>query len=363
MNAIVPQSAFGFGYPVANAFQMIKMADGQTVAVLKAQPTASDVHVNSLLTNISVACIQDASSFIASRVFPSVPVTKQSDIYASYGRDFFTRSEMKVRAPGTETAGIGYSIDMTNTYYCPVYGLHHDIDDQTRANADTVIQPDRDATLLLTHQALLKKENTWVTNYFATGIWTNDRTGVAAAPGANQFLQWNDASSTPIEDVREYKRTIRELTGIEPNKLVLGRAVYDTIIDHPDIVDRIKGGAVPGNPAITNLRILAQLFEVEEVLVANAIQNTAAEGQTASYSFIAGKHALLCYATPTPSVMTPTAGYTFNWTGYTGASRDGTRMLRFRMEPIKSDRIEIESSFDMKLVMADLGLFMSSAVA
>lgn len=363
MNAIVPQSAFGMGYPVNNALNIVKLADGQTVAVLKAQPTESDVHVNSLLTNISVACIQDASRFVAARVFPSIPVNKQSDVYASYDRSFFTRSEMQVRAPGTETSGIGYSIDMTNTYYAPVYGIHHDIDDQVRSNADTVIQPDRDATLLLTHQALLKEEIAWVSTYFTTGVWTNDKTGVASAPGANQFLQWNNASSTPIEDIREYKRTIAELTGFEPNKLVLGRAVYDALVDHPDIVDRIKGGSSTGNPAIVNLRLLAQLFEVEEVLVANAIKNTADEGQTASYSFIAGKAALLCYTTATPGVMTPTAGYTFKWTGYIGASRQGTRMLKYRMPSIRSDRIEMESSFVHKVVMADLGLFMTTAVA
>jgi len=363
MNAIVSKSAFGMGFPVNDAFQLVKLADGQTVAVLKAQPTSSDVHVNSLLTNISVACVQDASRFVAGRVFPGIPVTKQSDVYASYGRDFFTRSEMQVRAPSTESAGIGYAVDMTNTYYCPVYAIHHDIDDQTRANADTVISPDRDATLLLTHQDLLKREILFVSTYFTTGVWTNDRTGVAAAPGANQFLQWNNAASTPIEDIREYKRTIAELTGIEPNKLVLGRATYDYLVDHPDIVDRVKGGSTTGNPAITNLRILAQLFEVEEVLVANAIQNTAAEGQTAAYSFIAGKGALLCYSTPTPSTLTPTAGYTFNWSGYTGASRQGSRMLKYRMDGIHSDRIEMESAFVHKVVMADLGLYMATAVA
>jgi len=45
------------------------------------QPTSSGVHVDAVLTNISVAYIQNAMNFIAGRIFPTVPVTKQSDGY------------------------------------------------------------------------------------------------------------------------------------------------------------------------------------------------------------------------------------------------------------------------------------------
>ena len=43
-------------------------------------PTASDVHVNRPLTNISIAYTQDASTFVADKVFPNIPVAKQSAI-------------------------------------------------------------------------------------------------------------------------------------------------------------------------------------------------------------------------------------------------------------------------------------------
>jgi hypothetical protein len=367
MNAIVNMADFVASNPLlASAVRILKFGD-QQVFVLKAQPTASDLHVNALLTNISVAYMQDAAAFIAGRAFPSLPVVKQSDRYTVYDRGFWVRSEMKQRGLSSESAGIGYKTDTTPTYYCPVYALHHDIDDQVRANADSVFALDNTATMLLTHQSLLKRELEWISKYFTTGIWSYDRTGVAAAPGANQFLQWNDAASTPIEDVRLYKRTIRENTGIEANKFVMGRGVYDVLVDHPDIVDRVKyGGQAPsggGNPARVSKQALEALFEVDEILVANAIQNTAAEGQTASYSFVAGKHALLCHSAPVPGLLTPTAGYTFNWTGYMGAGASGGRILRFRMDHLKSDRVEIEDAFDMKLVAADLGLYMASAVA
>lgn len=326
------------------------------------QPTPGDVHVNTPLTNISIAYLQNAANFVAARVFPNIPVSKQSDRYYTYERGDFNRDEMAERAPGTESAGSGYRLDNTPTYYAPVYAIHKDIPDQVRSNADAMLNQDREAVAFVTHKALIKREKIWVNRYFAGGIWTFDYDGVASAPGANQVLQWSDANSNPIENVRFAKRAILESTGFEPNKLVLGRAVYDVLLDHPDIIDRVKYGQTPGAPAMASRQKLAELFEVDSIEVSNAIENTAKEGQTAAHSFIAGKKALLTYAAPNPGLMTPSAGYTFSWTGHLGAGAEGNRIKQFRLEQIASDRVEIEMAFDAKLVAADLGFFWDSIV-
>lgn len=326
-------------------------------------PTPGDVHVNAPLTNISIAFLQNANNFVASRVFPNIPVGKQSDRYYTYDRGDFNRDEMQERAPSTESAGGSYSIDNTPTYYAPVYAFHKDIPDEVRANADAVLNPDQEATAYVTHKALIKREKLFVSSYFRGGIWTNDVDGVASSPTGGNVLQWSDANSTPIENMRAAKRTILESTGFEPNKLVLGRAVYDALLDHPDIIDRIKYGQTQGGPANAGKETLAKLFEVEEILVMNAIENGAKEGQSASHSFIGGKRALLTYSTPSPGLMTPTAGYTFSWTGFLGAGAEGNRIRSFRMEQIKSDRVEIEMAFASKLVSADLGFFWDTIVA
>lgn len=327
------------------------------------QPTPGDVHVNAPLTNISIAFFQNAADFVATRVFPNIPVSKQSDIYFQYDRGEFNRDEMKERAPGTESVGGGYAIDKTPTYFCREYSFHKDIPDQVRSNADAPLNPDREATVYVSHKALIKREKLFVDAYFKGGIWTNDYDGVSGTPSTGQVKQWNDEASTPIEDVRFAKRTVRESTGFEPNKLVLGRPVYDKLVDHPDIVDRIKYGQTSGGPAITTRQYLAALFEVDEILVMNAIENTAVEGAASSHSFIGGKKAMLVYSAPTPGIMTPTGGYTFSWTGQMGSGSDGARIRQFRLERNKVDRVEIDLCVDCKLVSADLGFFWDSIVA
>ena len=47
-------------------------------------PTMQNAHIDRALTNTSVAYMQDASAFIADKVFPIVPVKRQSDVFYIY---------------------------------------------------------------------------------------------------------------------------------------------------------------------------------------------------------------------------------------------------------------------------------------
>lgn len=326
------------------------------------QPTRGDVHVNAPLTNISIAHIQASSHFIADRVFPNIPVNKQSDRYYVYDRGDFNRDEMKERAPGTESAGSGYDLDNTPTYYAPVKAFHKDVDDQIRANSDSVLSPDRDATIFVTQKAMIHRERTFAANALAAGVWTNEKTGVNSdVVTGSEFLIWNDANSDPITDIRTAMRTVLESTGFEPNKLTLGQTVMDALVDHPDIIDRIKYGQTPGAPAMVNASSLAQLFGLDEILVSKAVHNSAAKGATDVSAFIAGPNALLTYTPSAAGLMVPSAGYTFSWNGWMGASGLGHRIKRFRMEQLEADRIEIQMAYDQNIVGADLGYFFENA--
>jgi hypothetical protein len=336
-------------------------------------PTAGDVHVNVPLTNISIAYMQDAAGFVADKVFPNVPVQKQSDRYFRYDRSDFRRNQFERRAPSTESAGSGWKIDSTPTYFADVWALHKDISDQIRANADSPLNMDRDATLWLGEQAMIAREVTWAANYFTTGVWTGvtgsaaDITGVSASPSTNEVLQWNDAASTPIADVKKYSDTIHLLTGKRPNKLTLGRQVWTQLSEHPDLIDRIKYTSGNSNPAIVSKQATAALFELDEILVMDGIQVTSAENPAFETSmtnaFIAGKKALLVYAAPSASLMQPSGGYTFSWSAFAGAGSMGQRIKSFRMEHLESDRIEGQMSYDQKLVCSDCGVFFNSIVS
>lgn len=326
-------------------------------------PTAGDVHVNTPLTNISLAYLQEPTEFVAARAFPIIPVNKQSDRYYVLSKADFFRDEMQLREAGGEAATSGYRVDNTPNYFCNPWALKKPVPDQIRANADAVLNMDMDATFFLTQKALIRREKVWATNAFAASIWGTDVTGVSAAPTSTQFLQWNDPLSTPIEDIRTGKLTIKQNTGYQANILVVSEAVWAKIQDHPDIVDRVKAGQTPGGPAMVTRQAVAAILELDELLVMGAVENTAKENQTGSFSFIGGKSALLMHRTPRPGLMVPTAGYTFAWSGLFGAGAEGNRIKRYRWEILASDMIECEMAFDIKVTATDLGYFFATAIA
>jgi hypothetical protein len=291
--------------------------------------------------------------FLANRVFPTVRVQHRSDLYYTYDRSFWFRTDAQKRAPATESAGSGYEVD-TDSFKCEVYAVHKDVDDQTRANADSQITLDRDATEFVTSHMLQRREQQYVDTFIQLGVWGTD------VAGTTDFVQWDDyANSDPISDLREGIISMARTTALKPTDLVLGPEVWDKLQDHPDFLDRIKYTQT----GVVGTDLLARLLGIDKVHIAWAVKNTSAEGEVAAYDFHHGKSALLLHVAGSPGLNTPSAGYTFQWSGLFGSGDNGIRIKRFRMELIASDRIEAEEALDQKVVSTELGYFYSAAVS
>lgn len=311
-------------------------------------PTAGAVHVDSLLTDISVAFIQSSTKYVATRVFPAVPVQQKSDLYATYSQADFLRDEVERRTAGSPAVRIGYRTG-TDSYTAEEWAAAHAIDDQVRANADAPFSPEMDAVKFLTQKMLIKREVEFVTNYLGTGIWGTD------SSGGSDFTQWSNAASTPIEDIADHSVAMEAASGFLPNKLVVGRQVWYDLKNHPDIVDRIKHTS---RDAVTT-DLVARLMGLDEVLVAGAVRNTRGEGTSFSGSHIAGDDALLCYAPSSPGLMQPSAGYTFEWTGLIPGV-GGQVVERYRDENTVSDIVRVRAAWAQKVVSTTLGRFFNN---
>lgn len=328
-------------------------------------PSQSDLHVNVPLTNVSVAYMQSADSYIADKVFPKVPVQKQSDMYWKYSKSDWRRTDVAVRAPSTETPGVGWKVD-TDTYFANVFGVHKDVDDQVRSNADSNFNLDRDSTEFITNQMLLKRDLDWVNSYMKTGVWANERQGVGATPTGTQVLQWDVGGSDPLSVMASLIIQFRRLTGFAPNVGVMGAYVMAALKQHPDIIDRIKYT----QRGVVTEDLIATLFDIDELYVSYATvaagpetDDARTQDAAATYGFIAPATSFwIGYVPSGPSLMTPSAGYTFTWSGYLGGNAQGIRIKKFRMEHIASDRVEAEMTYDMKVVCPDLGMLMTTLV-
>lgn len=323
-------------------------------------PTKSQAHIDRALTNMSVAYMQDESSFIADKVFPRIPVKKQSDVYFVYNKGDFFRDEARVRGGASESVGGEYGVEAADPYYAKVWAFHKDVTEQERANSDEPLQCDQDATDFVTQKMLIKREVEWASKYFVTGVWGRELDGVDATPASDEALKFNLDSSDPISTITNEIVTMASQTGFRPNTLVLSPHVFYALKNHGDILDRIKYT----QKGIVTTDLLSTLFEVDRVFVPWGVVNSAGQGADDAINFIMGKHALLCYVNPRPAIKKPSAGYVFTWTGLEGSGAYGNRIVRLPMDMLGlgTERIEGEIAFDAKIIASDLGVFFKDIV-
>lgn len=315
------------------------------------QPTPSDVHVNQMLSNISVAYLANNENYIATKVFPVLPVDHQTNIFRTYNKNDWLRDEMQIRPPATESAGSGYNTSQ-DTYSCDVWALHKDVDDQTLMNADPDLDLGRDATRFLMQKAAIRQERAWSESFFATGIW-----GTSFTPTAT----WDDVLlSTPIADMEVAKRAILSPTGYRANTIVAGYDAFIALANHPDIIERFKYTS----SEVMTTDLLARIFGVKNFYVADGIYASNVEGETAVYGFVHGsKNLWIGHVADNPGLLTPSAGYTFMWKGVSRGLGLTAAVKDFYMDEIEARRYEVQIAFDDKVIAADLGYMFVNATA
>lgn len=322
-------------------------------------PTMQNAHIDRALTNMSVAYMQDASAFIADKVFPIVRVKRQSDVFYTYNKGDFMRDEAAVRGAGTESAGGDYGVEAAEPYYCRKHAFHKDVTPEERANYDEPLDADQDATDFVSQKMLIRREMEWASKFFKEGVWGTEIAGAETA-GDNTAIFWNLPTSDPIGDVTNAGVQMASDTSYKPNTLVLSPFAFNALKNHEDILDRIKYT----QKGIVTADLLATLFEVDKVHVAWSVVNTARKGEADNVGFIMGKHALLCYSAPAPALKKPSAGYIFAWSGLEGSGAYGNRIVRLPMDMLGlgTERIEGEIAFDAKQICKDLGVFFKGIV-
>ena len=333
--------------------------------------TPSAVHIDQPLSNLTLAYVQEQTNFIADKVFPTVGVQRQSDKYYIYDRANMNRAgDVQKLAPRTEVNRIGMSIS-NDSYFADVFGLGMDFDEQTLANEDAMLETRSAGATTLVNRLLIHREEQFADTFFKTSVWGTEFTGVVNADNDTvpEVTQWSDyTNGTPIVDVTLARRTMQlKSGGFKPNTMIVGKEVRDILINHPSILARLNGGATVSNTALITDAKLAEIFEVENFYVMEAVKNTAVEGLTESNAFIGGKSALLVHTPRSAGLMTPAAGLTFAWNNIPGVSNLGVTVESFSDDALKrqqvAEHIQVKMSYDMKVVGADLGAFFNTIIA
>ena len=321
---------------------------------------------NKYLTNMSMAFFADASDYIATKIFPICPVANSTGNYYIYDKGDLARDHVqrKPKFGKVNPAQMGHSDD---TYKCVVDQIIVGIDqigalDYERGGVPASIDPRRAKVRFVTEQQLLHLDMMFAKNFFKSGVWSNEFTGVASNPSATQFIKFTDGNSDPIAFIDARKREMKLNGRRLPNKLVLGYDTFTALKEHPAMIERVKYTGSTANPAMVNENVLAQLFGVKNVLVVDATYNDAEEGQADDMKFICESDgALLCYTTDSPAIDEPSAGYIFTWDMLGNGAFLATDQWEGE-DGTHTEFIEGLISSDMKKTCDDLACYMKRCV-
>lgn len=314
------------------------------------QPTIESVTpVDPVLTDVSVATIQEASRFVGTRLAPRVPVNNQTGTIDVIDTANFFRDQMERRSSGDESAGSGYGRS-TDTFFTPVWALHKDIGRQERANAVDPVDLEDETTTFLTHQALQRVENEMASTMFTTGVWDTDTT---------PSVLWDDDASDPINDVDAQVEALKKTGAMGDLVLGLGRTAFRHLRRHPLVESKFNVNNVDS----ISEAMLANVFDVDEVVVLDAVTDSSTEQGTAAKDFVVAKDALLALRPQSPGLQTPSAAYTLTWQDISDGLGEDVAMRRFDMEETNATRFEIEQAFTVKVMQSELGVFFNGAVS
>jgi len=166
--------------------------------------------------------------------------------------------------------------------------------------------------------------------------------------------QWSDyVNSNPLNALL----VALDSTLIRPNKLVIGQQAWTGLRQHPKIVNAVY--RTPQNSGSVPKEALAELLEIDEVIVGTGFVNTARKGQAPNYVRVWGKHAaLLSVSLAAAQQMQPTFGFTAQF---------GTRIAGDLPEPKAGLRggVRVRSGESVKEVITcpDAGYFFQNVVS
>lgn len=289
--------------------------------------------------------------YIADQVLPRMRIGRQEFKYLLHTTaEAFTIPDTKVGRKSqpnevefTATEATGSTTD---------YGLEAPIPFADIENRPPNFDPEGLAVIRTTDLVLLDREKR-----VADAVFNASNYAAANKATLSGSSQWSDTTSDPFTAIM----TAFDGLLVRPNKAVMGRAVFSKLRQHPKILEAVKstGGAI--SSGVVAARQLAELLELDELIVGESWLNTAKKGQTASMARAWGKSFLAFYQNPltaAPDDGLVNFGVTAQW---------GDRIATRREDPnigLRGGiRLRVGESTKELITCADAAFLWSAAVA
>jgi len=187
------------------------------------------------------------------------------------------------------------------------HALSETVSNEDAEDSPAGIDPLSKATERVTDLVLLGREKRVADLLFGAANYASSNKTTLS--GTAQFS--DVVNSDPIKQLTDFLDTMV----IRANKMVIGRIPWTWLARHPKVVKAANGNS--GDSGIATRQRVAELLELDDILVGESFLNTAAKGQTPSMARVWGNFLLLGYYNKLADNNGGlTLGYTAKWKGW-----------------------------------------------
>ncbi len=295
----------------------------------------------------------DAAGMVANRVFPHIDVAQQAGNFGKIPIEQLLQNPDTARAPGSGYQRGQFTFTPA-TFACQENGYEEPVDDREAAMYADYFDAEMLAAQRAFSAVLRNAEQRVADAVFNATTFSSFTTAVSN--------EWDDtANATPLVDVEAAVQSVYDQSGLWANALVVNRKVFRNLRNCDEIKDRIasSGAGDPNGAGKVTEQQLAELFDLQHVIVAGSTKNSANEGQSASPAQIwSGEYAMVCKVANSNDAREPCIGRCFHWAG-DGSDADGT-IESYRDESVRSDIIRVRHDVDEVLLYAEAGHLLSN---
>ncbi len=153
--------------------------------------------------------------------------------------------------------------------------------------------------------------------------------------------EWDDQENAkPIDDVEASVRRVWAACGLWPNALIINRLVFRNLRNCKQIIDRIasSGAGSPTKATDVTTAMLAEVFDLDRIIVAGSPKNTANPNKPVAIAPIwSGEYAMVARIAQTEDLREPCVGRTIHWGE--GGSQIGGAMESYYSPEVRGDVI------------------------
>ena len=297
----------------------------------------------------------ERQGYIALKVLPVVETGLQADNPGKVPLE-----SLLFTGDTSRTSGSGYNRGSYKferfQYSTEENGWEEPIDERDEQRYRYLLQVDRVANARAAGVVARNQEIRVANLVFNTTTWTGASLTTAITN------EWDDAvNAVPITDVEAAVKKVYEGSGLWANALVINRQVFRNLRNCDSIIERINasGAGSPSKASDITEQMLAQVFDLDYVIVAGASKNSANEGQTATPAQIwSGEYAMVCRVATTADMREPCIGRTFHWSA-DGSAIGGT-VEEYYEEQSRSRIIRVRHETDEVIMYPQAGHLLSN---